>query len=129
MHLLGPVADAEREVLLRGADVFVQPNVPTSGDMEGFGLVLVEAAKRGTPVVASALEGMPDAVADGETGILCRAGDADEWRDALVPLVRDPAAGAEVGARFAARAHALFGTDAFRRQLACELAPVVTRRG
>ena len=79
-HLLGLVADAvKREVLLRGADVFVQPNVPTSGDMEGFGLVLVEAAKRGTPVVASALEGMPDAVADGETGILCRAGDADEW--------------------------------------------------
>ena len=121
VHLLGAVSDAEREALLRGADVFVQPNIPTPGDMEGFGLVLVEAAKRGTPVVASALEGMPDAVADGATGVLCAPGDATEWRDAVTKLVADPVVRAEFARRCADRARTTFDTEGFGRRLAAEL--------
>ena len=70
VHLLGRVEDDDRELLMRGADLFVQPNIPVEGDMEGFGLVTVEAALRGTPVVAADLEGIKDAVVDGETGLL-----------------------------------------------------------
>ena len=70
LHLLGRVADDAREELLAGADVFLQPNIPVPGDMEGFGLVTVEAAMRGTPVVAAELEGIKDAVVNGRTGIL-----------------------------------------------------------
>jgi glycosyltransferase involved in cell wall biosynthesis len=122
VHLLGAVTDAERETLLRGADVFVQPNVATAGDMEGFGLVLVEAAKRGTPVVASALEGMPDAVADGESGVLCPPGDGAAWREALTGLVADPVARAELARRFADCARARFDTAGFGRRLEAEIA-------
>jgi len=122
VHLLGAVSDAERETLLRGVDVFVQPNVATPGDMEGFGLVLVEATKRGTPVVASALEGMSDAVADGEAGVLCAPGDVDAWREAVGRLVADPVGRAALAARFAHRASELFDTERFGEQLARELA-------
>lgn len=125
VHLLGPVSDAERETLLRGADLFVQPNVVTPGDMEGFGLVLVEAAKRGTPVVASALEGMTDAVADGEAGVLCPPGDVDAWRATVQHLVADPAARQELARRGTARAWELFSVETFGAQLERELATAV----
>lgn len=92
VRLLGAVSDAERELLMRGADVFVQPNVPVPGDMEGFGLVAVEAAVRGALVVAADLEGLRDAVVPGETGVLVAPGDAVAWRETLTRLLADPAA-------------------------------------
>jgi phosphatidylinositol alpha-1,6-mannosyltransferase len=125
VHLLGPVSDAERETLLRGVDLFVQPNVVTPGDMEGFGLVLVEAAKRGTPVVASALEGMTDAVADGEAGVLCPPGDVAAWRATVQRLVDDPAARTELARRGTERAWELFSVETFGAQLEDELAIAV----
>ena len=42
--VLGQVSTAEKSALMRQADLFVQPNVPVAGDMEGFGLVVLEAA-------------------------------------------------------------------------------------
>src|SRR5664279_2301906 len=64
VHLAGKVSPAEHEELMRGADLFVQPNIAVPGDIEGFGLVTIEAAMRGTPVVAADLEGIQDAVVD-----------------------------------------------------------------
>lgn len=90
VRLLGAVPDAERELLMRGADVFVQPNVPVAGDMEGFGLVAVEAAVRGSLVVAADLEGLRDAVVPDETGVLVPAGDPVAWRTVLAGLLADP---------------------------------------
>jgi phosphatidyl-myo-inositol dimannoside synthase len=89
VRLLGQVDDSERELLLLGADVFVQPNIPVRGDIEGFGLVTIEAAMRGLPVVASDLEGIADAVVDGVTGRLLPAGDAHAWVAALTNLAGD----------------------------------------
>ena len=81
--MAGLVDNEQREWLLRGCDVFVQPNVSVPGDVEGFGSVVVEAALRGTPVVASGIEGIRDAVIDGVTGFLLPAGDATAWSDWL----------------------------------------------
>lgn len=90
VHLLGHVDEVTRDQLMAGADLFVQPNVPVAGDLEGFGLVVVEAAGRGTPVVAARLEGVQDAVIDGETGELVAPGDAAAWRDAVRRLLALP---------------------------------------
>lgn len=68
--LLGRVDDRARETLFGGANVFVQPNVAAPGDMEGFGIVVLEAGATGLPVVASRLEGLKDAVNDGVNGVL-----------------------------------------------------------
>ncbi|MCS7006797.1 MAG: glycosyltransferase family 4 protein [Thermoleophilia bacterium] len=97
VRLLGRVDDAMRERLLRGVDLFVQPNVEVPGDVEGFGLVVVEAALRGTPVVAADLQGLAEAVADGETGRLVPAGDADAWVAVLTASLADRASLAERG--------------------------------
>lgn len=50
------------------ADLFVMPNIPVEGDMEGFGIVLLEANLANTPAVASDLEGIKDVIEQGENG-------------------------------------------------------------
>jgi phosphatidylinositol alpha-1,6-mannosyltransferase len=86
VRLLGEVDDSERELLLLGTDLFVQPNIPVPGDIEGFGLVTIEAAMRGLPVLAADLEGISEAVVDGVTGRLLPSGDADAWVAELTSL-------------------------------------------
>jgi glycosyltransferase involved in cell wall biosynthesis len=122
VRLLGRVDDEARELLMSGAEVFVQPNVPVPGDMEGFGLVAVEAAMRGTPTVASGIEGLRDAVVDGETGILLPAGDPVAWTERLTGLVADPLALADTGARFQARARELYSEERMADALLDQLA-------
>lgn len=68
------------------SDVFALPS-----ELEGFGLVYVEAAMYGVPSIATRVGGVPDAVADGETGILVEPRDPRAVRDALVQLRSDDA--------------------------------------
>jgi glycosyltransferase involved in cell wall biosynthesis len=117
VHLLGLIPDDDREMLFRGADMFVQPNIPVLGDMEGFGLVVVEAAKRGTVVVASALEGIRDAVIDGETGILCESGDTNGWCETIGELAANPAKLEKLGLQFQVRARQEFALTTLKAQL------------
>jgi phosphatidylinositol alpha-1,6-mannosyltransferase len=79
VRVLGLVDDDERELLMSGCDVAVMPNIRVAGDMEGFGLVAVEAACRGAVVVAASIEGLADAVVDGVTGVLVEAEQADQF--------------------------------------------------
>jgi len=121
VRILGPVSEADRELLLAGADVFVQPNVRVTGDMEGFGLVVIEAALRGTPVVASGIEGILDAVEDGATGVLLPTGEAAAWQARLAGLTADRAGLVELGGRFQVRARELYGVEQLRTQLGAQL--------
>ncbi|MDR1601380.1 MAG: glycosyltransferase [Tannerella sp.] len=51
-------------------DAFLMPNIPVEGDMEGFGLVCLEASACGTLVFAADIDGIPDAVRNGKNGFL-----------------------------------------------------------
>lgn len=70
---IGWVNHEQLEVLLRTADVLVMPS-----RWEGFGLIATEAMRAGLAVVASRLGGLPEVVADGETGILFNPYDVEE---------------------------------------------------
>jgi glycosyltransferase involved in cell wall biosynthesis len=109
VHLLGRVSDADREMVMRGADLFIQPNVKVPGDMEGFGLVTIESAMRGTPVVAADLEGIKDAVINGTTGDLVASGDAGAWATQLESLLGEPSALRARGTTYGAQALELYG--------------------
>lgn len=121
VHLLGRVDDDVRERLLRGADLFVQPNVVVPDDVEGFGLVTIEAAMRGTPVLAADLQGIKDAVVDGSTGWLVPAGDRDAWIGRVAAAVADLDGLAATGASFQGAARARYGEDAMAAQLRAAL--------
>jgi phosphatidylinositol alpha-1,6-mannosyltransferase len=68
VRMAGEVGDAERNRLIDESHLVVVPNIPRDGDSEGFGIICIEASSRGVPVMASRLEGLQDAVIDGQTG-------------------------------------------------------------
>ena len=79
---------------------------------EGFGVVCAEAMAHGRPVVASAVGGLLDLVADGETGLHVPPGDVPKLRDALLRLLADPALRARMGEAARERVRARFSWDA-----------------
>jgi glycosyltransferase involved in cell wall biosynthesis len=117
VRLLGLVPPEMRETLFHGSDLFIQPNIKVYGDMEGFGLVNVESAVRDTPVLASRLEGIQDAVTDGETGWLVTSEDADDWLDQLSAVVDDRPALREAGLRFGENARKKYSPQHYRETL------------
>jgi D-inositol-3-phosphate glycosyltransferase len=71
---------------------------------ESFGLVALEAAACGTPVVASAVGGLTTLVSHGETGFLVEERDPSRFAAAATPILTDPALAASLGAAAARRA-------------------------
>ncbi|MGV4985094.1 glycosyltransferase family 4 protein [Streptomyces sp. NRAIS4] len=72
-------------------DVFAMPCRTRRGglDVEGLGIVYLEASATGLPVVAGDSGGAPDAVLDGETGWVVRGGDPAAAADRIIPLLQD----------------------------------------
>ena len=68
-------------------------------DVEGFGLVFLEANACGTPVVGARTGGIPDAIVEGKTGRLVPAGAPTPLAEALTQLLTDPARLAALGER------------------------------
>lgn len=90
VKLLGRVSDDMMAALYNGADVFVQPNIPVAGDMEGFGKVLLEASLCELPVVASGIEGIKDAITNGSNGVLVNTKDAQAFVDEIAGFLSNP---------------------------------------
>jgi starch synthase len=104
---------AKREViqLLSHATVFACPSL-----YEPLGIVNLEAMACGTAVVASRVGGIPEVVADGETGLLVPPGDPVALADALNTVVRDTGRAAAMGQQGRKRAIAEFGWQAIAAQ-------------
>jgi len=77
--LPGLVDDTVLNLAYHAADLMVMPNIPVTGDIEGFGIVGLEASCCGLPVLASDLEGVRDAVQPGENGFLVPPLDAEAY--------------------------------------------------
>lgn len=89
VKLLGRVDDELLTSLYNGADIFVMPNIIVPGDMEGFGLVSLEAALAELPVIATGVEGIKDAVTDEKNGLLVPLEDAKAFEVALDELLKN----------------------------------------
>ncbi|HEX2094742.1 MAG TPA: glycosyltransferase family 4 protein [Longimicrobiaceae bacterium] len=89
VRLLGRVSEEMLGKLYRGADLFVMPNVPVVGDIEGFGVVMLEAGLCGLPVLAADLEGIRDVVREGESGHLVPSGDAGAFASLVLRYAGD----------------------------------------
>lgn len=87
----GRVEDERLPALYAAADLFVMPGHEVRGKLaEGLGLAYLEAAAAGVASVATRFGGIPDAVADGETGVLVEPGDHEALAEAVAGLVTDP---------------------------------------
>lgn len=99
VKMLGRVTDADRNLLLNTVDIFVQPNIHVPGDMEGFGIAVIEAAACRRPIVASNLEGLKDALCHNENGILVEPENPQAFIEAILPLIADEKKRHDLGQR------------------------------
>ncbi len=97
VRLLGRCSDEEVVDALLAADAFALLSREDPPNVEGFGLVLLEAGACGTPVVGARSGGIPDAIADGDSGLLVPADDPEASADALARLLSDPALARRMG--------------------------------
>jgi D-inositol-3-phosphate glycosyltransferase len=98
VHFLPPQPHTGLADYYRAADVCVVPS-----RAESFGLVALEAAACGTPVVAASVGGLRSLVDDGETGFLVDDRDPAAYAALVAKLLGDPALAAEMGAVASAR--------------------------
>lgn len=97
VRLLGQAEDSLYKAAYNGADIFVMPNIHVPGDMEGFGLVLLEASLCALPVVAADIEGIKDAVTDGKNGILVPVKDVTAFQDEISHFLANKLQAAQFG--------------------------------
>ena len=90
VHLLTDVEDTELVAGYSIGDIYVGLTRETPTDVEGFGISFVEAAACGLPVIATRSGGIPDAVSDGETGVLLEPGDPAGAAAAIDQLLKRP---------------------------------------
>lgn len=107
VKFLGDIPDDKLGAIYAQADIFAMTSMPHRHSVEGFGLVYLEAGVHGLPVVAHAIGGVPEAVIDGETGLLVAPGDGAALTAAFARLLGDPALRRRLGeaGRTRARAH------------------------
>lgn len=79
VFVLGGVSESIKTQLFANADLFIQPNIKVSGDMEGFGIVVLEANIHGLAVLGADLEGLKDSICDGNNGWLVASGQAQQF--------------------------------------------------
>ena len=99
------------------ADVVVMPNTEVAGDVEGFGMVFLEAGAAAKPVIGGRSGGTGEAVADGVTGLLVNPEHREELNDAIRSLVRDRQLRDAMGNAGLARVRADFAWDTRARRL------------
>lgn len=104
VRFLGFVSPVERAI--EEAAIVVVPSIG-----EGFGMVALEAMERSRPVIASAVGGLSEIVADSETGVVVPPGDADALGDAIAALAGDLSRARSMGVAGRERAIAEFPPD------------------
>jgi phosphatidylinositol alpha-1,6-mannosyltransferase len=83
IFLLGRQPDEVLKQAYAAADLFIMPNIPVTGDMEGFGIVLLEANMARTPAVAADLEGIKDVISQGKNGYRVPPRDAKQFAEKI----------------------------------------------
>ena len=97
---------------LAALDLYVHPAL-----MEGFGIAVVEAMAMGKAVVATTTGGLPEVVAQGETGLLVPPADVESFAAAVVSLLEDRVRREQMGRNGKARAQERFSLDASVAQM------------
>ena len=121
----GSVPGEELPAYYDAGDVFAMPCRTRRGglDVEGLGIVYLEASAAGLPVVGGDSGGAPDAILDGETGYVVPGGDAAAVAGRVIQLLADPAAARAMGEKGLAWVDREWRWDLVARRLERILAP------
>jgi glycosyltransferase involved in cell wall biosynthesis len=120
VYYLGYREDPER--YFAAADILCLPSY-----REGFGTVVIEAAAMGVPTVGTRINGLVDAVVDGETGILVEPRNADALIQGLQRLLEDAVLRERMGEMARQRAHERYSSDVVNAAVVEEYARLLQR--
>jgi phosphatidylinositol alpha-1,6-mannosyltransferase len=109
---LGKLTDLDLQLCYAEAALQIFPLVQIHGDIEGFGMVAIEAAACGTPTVAFELGGVSDAISS-ESGYLVAPGDFRSFADSIIRILQDGEPSAEQCVRHAKR----FSWDSYNEKM------------
>lgn len=123
----GRISDDERAAHFAAADVFAHPNRARmmGFEEEGFGVVFLEAAACGLPIVAGDSGGSPEAIADGQTGILVDGQELQTIVSALDQLLSEPGLADRMGTAGRAFVERNFDPDEIAARFREDLAAIV----
>jgi len=124
-HFLGHVSPADLPRWYNACDVFVMPNREINGDNEGFGMVFLEAAACGKPVIAGRDGGTGSAIVDGITGYQVDGKQEQAVASALAEVLGDPALAERMGRAGLARAHGEFSWESVAEKTRKVMAPAM----
>ena len=100
VHFAGRVPNDQLPDYYRACDLFLMPNREEANqDIEGFGIVFLEAAACSKPAIGGRSGGTNDAILDNETGLLVDGGNPQEIAAAVLSLLRDKANAEQMGRR------------------------------
>lgn len=117
VRFVGRCSDEELLGLYAACDVFVMPARQEGRSVEGFGIVFLEASACERPVIGARSGGVPEAIRDGETGLLVPPSDPSALAAAVVRILEDPALARKLGAGGRALAVGEASWDAVARRL------------
>lgn len=117
VQFAGFVHDRDLAAYYNLADVYVMPNSEDKGDIEGFGMVFLEANACGKPVIGGLSGGAAEAVIDGETGFLVDPHDSEDLARAIRIFLENSEKAVQLGRQGLARARSEFSWTARARLL------------
>lgn len=111
----GRVSDEELPAYYHACDAFIMPTRPSDdgSEVEGFGIVYLEAGAAGKPVIGGRAGGVADAVLDGETGLLVDPLDVEAVAGAVLRLALDSALASRLGQGGRARVRCEYSAETF----------------
>lgn len=112
VELVGAKTQPEIIALLAAAQIFALPCVTErAGGKDNLPTVIMEAMAARLPCVSTRLAGIPEMVADGETGLLCAEREPDAFAEALAALLANPELCARMGGAGQVRARQMFAKE------------------
>ena len=97
IFFLGWITEPEKSLILKNSDIFIMTPVLIGESVEGFGMAFIDASFHGIATIGSNSGGISDAIIDGQTGLLCQAGDQASVTSSLKKLIEDKALRQQLG--------------------------------
>jgi len=97
VEILSNVDNNSLDRIYRNSDIFIMPTYKNDFDIEGFGIVYLEAGAHSLPVIATPIGGVTDVVEDGENGVFVEEKNIEQIADAIVKLASNKALREKMG--------------------------------
>ena len=97
VKFLGWITEPEKSLILENSDLFVMTPTTVGESVEGFGMAYIDASFHGVAAIGSNSGGIPDAIIDNETGLICEAGNQEMITEKILYLLENDILRKQIG--------------------------------